>query len=59
MMLIVLFFTLRMEAAPGPQIIRNSEVESGSAVAESLLQHQESWSHTYFLIEMTMMLIGS
>lgn len=57
MMLILLFFTLRMEAAPGPQIIRRHKLESGSAVAELLLQHKRAGAiHT--LIERAMMLTG-
>lgn len=48
MMLILLFFTLRMEAAPGPQIIRRRKLESGSAVAELLLQHKRAGAiHTF------------
>lgn len=36
---ILLFFTLRMETAPGSQIIRSRKLESGSAVAELLIHY--------------------
>ena len=49
---------LRIEVAPDPQIIRSSELGSGSVVAELLPQDQESWIPRCFLTEMTMILQG-